>query len=153
MPEPVTKTIPLYPHHLIGDITIIAAISGLVGAKIFALIEDLPTFFADPVGTFFSGSGLAIYGGLIGGFVGVSIYLKKKQIPVVHVLDAVAPALIIAYGIGRLGCHFSGDGDWGIVNTLAQPSWWFLPDWLWAYDYPQNVLREGVFIEGCEVKY
>ena len=153
--EPQVQKVQLYPHDLIGDITILAAISGLIGAKVFALVEDLPTFFEDPIGTFFSGSGLAIYGGLIGGFIGVSIYLRKRKIPIIHVIDAVAPALIIAYGIGRLGCHFSGDGDWGIVNTMAQPSWWFLPDWLWAFDYPHNVLREtkGVLIEGCEFKY
>ena len=46
--------------------------------------------------------------------------------------------MLIAYGIGRLGCHFSGDGDWGIVNLATNPG--FLPDWLWAYDYPNNVI-------------
>lgn len=146
------ETIEVYPHDRIGDITMIAAISGVVGAKIFALIEDLPAFFENPVKTFFSGSGLAIYGGLIGGFLCVAYYLRRKKIPLIHVMDAIAPALIIAYGIGRLGCHFSGDGDWGIV-AAAQPSWWFLPDWLWAYDYPHNVLNEGVAIEGCTGHY
>ncbi|GJM31562.1 MAG: hypothetical protein DHS20C18_05630 [Saprospiraceae bacterium] len=147
------KEVTMFPHDRIGDITIIAAIAGVVGAKVFALIEDLPAFFADPIGTFLSGSGLAIYGGLIGGFLGVSWYLRGKKIPVVHVLDAVAPALILAYGIGRLGCHFSGDGDWGIVNELAQPSWWFFPDWLWAYDYPHNVINEGIPMDGCTFRY
>lgn len=146
------KSVEMYPHDRIGDITIIAAISGVVGAKIFALIEDLPSFFADPVGTFFSGSGLAIYGGLIGGFIGVTWYARNKKIPLVHLMDAVAPALIISYGVGRLGCQFSGDGDWG-VTALAQPEWWFLPDWLWSQTYPHNVINEGISIEGCEVRY
>ncbi len=146
------ETHEVYPHDRIGDITMIAAISGVVGAKIFALIEDLPAFFEDPIRTFFSGSGLAIYGGLIVGFFSVAYYLRLKKIPIIHVVDAVAPALIIAYGVGRLGCHFSGDGDWGIT-AAAQPGWWFLPDWLWSYDYPQNVLNEGVPIEGCTGNY
>lgn len=153
LPKPKTEVKEIYPHDRIGDITMIAAVSGVVGAKVFAIIEDLPSFFQDPLGTLFSGGGLAIYGGLIFGFLFVSIYLRRKNIPVVHVLDAVAPALIIAYGIGRLGCHFSGDGDWGIVNAAAQPDWWFLPDWLWAYDYPHNVLRQGVPIADCDMKY
>jgi prolipoprotein diacylglyceryltransferase len=35
----------------------------------------------------------------------------------------------------------SGDGDWGIVNTAPKPGWLsWAPDWLWAYDYPNNVL-------------
>ena len=49
-----------------------------------------------------------------------------------------------------MGCQFSGDGDWVIVNELPQPSWWIFPDWLWAYQYPSNVLNEGVLIESCD---
>lgn len=146
------RSVEIYPHDRIGDITVIAAISGVVGAKIFALIEDLPSFFADPIGAFFSGSGLAIYGGLIGGFIGVTWYARKKNIPLIHLMDAVAPALIIAYGVGRLGCQFSGDGDWG-VTALAQPDGWFLPDWLWSQTYPHNVINQGVPIEGCDARY
>ncbi|MFN7116722.1 MAG: prolipoprotein diacylglyceryl transferase [Saprospiraceae bacterium] len=152
LPKPKERIDEVYPHHRIGDITIIAAISGVAGAKIFDVLEHLPDFFRDPIGTLLSGGGLAIYGGLIIGFISVFLYLKRKNIPVLHVMDAVAPALIIGYGVGRLGCQFSGDGDWGIV-AAAQPSWWFLPDWLWAYDYPRNVLNEGVPIEGCTWEY
>ncbi|MBK8491539.1 MAG: prolipoprotein diacylglyceryl transferase [Saprospirales bacterium] len=150
--KPTEKTVMIYPHDRIGDITIWAAVSGIVGAKIFAIIEDLPNFFADPIGTFFSGSGLAIYGGLIGGFLGVSWYLRQHKIPFWPVADAVAPALMIAYGIGRLGCHFSGDGDWGIA-AAAQPEWWFLPNWLWAFDYPHNVAQDGVALADCVATY
>jgi prolipoprotein diacylglyceryltransferase len=153
LPKPKVVVKKVYPHDRIGDITMIAAISGVVGAKVFAVIEDIPALIEDPLGTLLSGGGLAIYGGLIFGFLFVALYLRRKNIPIVHVLDAVAPALIVAYGVGRLGCHFSGDGDWGIVNAAAQPGWWFLPDWLWAYDYPHNVLREGIPIEGCDMKY
>ena len=143
----------VYPHDLIGQITILAAIYGVIGAKIFALLEDIPAFLKDPIDSFFSGSGLAIYGGLIGGFFAVALFLKKKNIPLIHVLDAVAPALILAYGVGRLGCHFAGDGDWGIPNLHPIPGWWILPDWLWAYDYPHNVINEGVPMQGCSVRY
>lgn len=47
---------------------------------------------------------------------------------------------------------FSGDGDWGIA-AAAQPEWWFLPDWLWSYDYPNNVAQDGVEMAGCEYTY
>lgn len=145
----------VYPHHRIGDLTIIAAISGVVGAKLFDVLEHLPEFFENPLKVLLSGGGLAIYGGLIVGFATVYLYLKRKKINPVHVMDAAAPALIIGYGIGRLGCHFAGDGDWGIV-AAAQPAWWFLPDWLWAFDYPHHVINDvqtkpvpSVPIEGC----
>jgi phosphatidylglycerol:prolipoprotein diacylglycerol transferase len=149
---PKERVVTVYPHDRIGDITIWAALSGIIGAKVFAIIEDLPSFFADPIGVFFSGSGLAIYGGLIGGFLGVFYYLRKHKIPFLPVADAVAPALMIGYGVGRMGCQFSGDGDWGIV-AKPQPDWWFLPDWLWSSTYPNNVAQDGIPIEGCDFNY
>jgi phosphatidylglycerol---prolipoprotein diacylglyceryl transferase len=148
----VVKTVDLYPHDRIGEITVIAAVAGVIGAKVFSILEDPKPFFADPAGTLFSGAGLTIYGGLIFGFVAVWYYLRRKKIPVLPTMDAVAPALIISYGIGRLGCHFSGDGDWGIVAG-AQPAWWFLPDWLWSMDYPRNIINSGVLMDDCVGQY
>ena len=154
LPRPKIHESYIYPSDRIGDITLIAAFTGIVGAKFFAIFEDVRNLTFDGFfDALFSGGGLAIYGGLIGGFIGVVWYLRKHDINVYQVADAVAPALIIGYGVGRIGCQLSGDGDWGIPNELAQPSWWFLPDWLWAYDYPQNVLNQGVPIEGCEGNY
>ncbi len=166
LPQPRAEIIRIFPHDRIGEITIIAAICGVLGAKLFAVMEDWPQTLREFARSFLSGSGLAIYGGLIGGFIGVFAYLRAKKIPVIPVLDAVAPALIIAYGVGRLGCHFSGDGDWGIpvsgTHPLTQaaydwsqpPAWLaWLPDWLWAYDYPHNVVNDGVMMEGCKGRY
>lgn len=153
LPKPKTLVDTVMPSDRVGDFVIVAAISGILGAKVFAIIEEMDQFWADPIGTFFSGSGLAIYGGLIGGFIGVYLYLRKYKIPVIHVMDATAPALIVATLItGRIGCQLSGDGDWGIV-AAAQPDWWMLPDWLWSFDYPRNVNKEGIPIEGCEFDY
>lgn len=151
-PQPEVREVEIWPHQRIGDITLIAAFSGVAGAKIFDLLEHLDDFWRDPIGSLFSGGGLAIYGGLIFGFIAVYWYLKSKKILPIHVMDAVAPALILGYGVGRMGCHFSGDGDWGVV-AAPQPDWWFLPDWLWSYTYPQNVLEEGVKMADCGWRY
>lgn len=156
LPKPKLVIEKISPHQRVGEITIIAAISGIIGAKIFAIFESADTiraFMSDPINTFFSGSGLAIYGGLIVAFATVYWYVKKLEMNPIHVMDAVAPALMLGYAIGRLGCHFSGDGDWGIVNELSKPSWFFLPEWMWAYDYPHNVLNQGVPIENCDFRY
>ncbi len=153
LPEPVTKRIQVHPYERIGDITVVAAISGVIGAKLFAVIEDLDALFADPLGQLLSGSGMAIYGGLIGGFLVTYFYIKKMGLNPIHVLDAAAPALIMGSLVGRLGCQLAGDGCWGVANTAATPSWWFLPDWLWSFNYPHNVLNDGVRIEGCEWLY
>lgn len=142
----------LFPHHRIMDITTVAVISGVIGAKIFTVIEEPKAFFADPWGQLISGDGWTIYGGLIGGFIITAMYLRMKKIALIPFMDAVAPALIVSYGVGRLGCHFAGDGDWGIV-AASMPEWWFLPDWLWSFDYPRNVLNKGVEMTDCVGKY
>ncbi len=141
------------PSQRVGDITIIAAIFGLLGARLFSIFENMDTFWQDPLGQLFSGSGLTIYGGLILAFIANYIFVKRHKIPPIHVMDSIAPALILGYAIGRLGCQLSGDGDWGIVNELAKPGWFFFPDWMWSYDYPHNVLNQGILIDGCTDKY
>lgn len=154
--KPLIREVSVLPHQRLGDITIIAAISGIVGARLFSIIEseqNIKAFIKDPLDQLLSGSGLAIYGGLIVAFVTVYWFVKRKGMKPIYVMDAVAPALIMGYAVGRLGCQFSGDGDWGIVNSAAAPGWWFLPDWAWSYTYPHNVLNEGVQIEGCLFDY
>lgn len=135
----------VYPDQRVADITLVAGICGILGAKIFAILESeaaVLNFLSDPIHYFFSGSGLAIYGGLIGGFIGVYWYIRKKlNMNPLHTMDAVAPALILGYAVGRIGCQLSGDGDWGIPAG-AMPDWWFLPKGLWAHDYARNVIHE-----------
>ena len=154
--KPIIKTIMVQPHERVIDITIWAAVSGIIGAKLFAVIEstdNIKAFMADPLGQLLSGSGLAVWGGIILGTIVVSWYVKRKGMSVIHIMDAAAPAIITGYGVGRLGCQFSGDGDWGIVNNAPTPNWWFLPDSFWAWDYPRNVLQEGRRMADCAYRY
>lgn len=149
--KPKTIEVDVHPHQMVGDMLIIAAISGFIGAKVFNFLEapgDFEDFLRDPAGNLFAG--LTIYGGLIFGAIGVVWYARKNNINPIHLADATAPGLLLAYGVGRIGCHVSGDGDWGIVNTMDKPgflSW--LPDGLWAYSYPHNIINEGELIAGC----
>jgi phosphatidylglycerol:prolipoprotein diacylglycerol transferase len=147
-PEWVEETV--HPYQLVGNITILAAVAGLLGAKIFHNLENLDDFARDPVDALFSFSGLTMYGGLIVGGAALIWYGKKNGIPPLHNCDANAPGLMLAYGFGRIGCQVAGDGDWGIVNTSPKPGWMsFLPDWFWSYSYPHNVINEGIPIPGC----
>jgi len=139
----------IYPHNRVADITFIAAIGGMIGAKLFHFIE-YPSQFIDflhnPISKDFF-AGLTMYGGLIVGAICVIYFAYKKNIPILHLTDCIAPGVMLAYALGRLGCHFSGDGDWGIVNSKPNPG---LPDWLWSYTYPHNVIKEGVPIPECD---
>jgi prolipoprotein diacylglyceryl transferase len=139
-PEERTKYQPA--AQFTGNITLVAAVGGIIGAKFFHLFEnpaEFMEFFKNPSLDSFLG-GLTIYGGLIVGALAVYLYSRRIKVKFIHLCDATAPGLMLAYGIGRMGCHISGDGDWGIPNTAEKPGWLsWLPDWAWSYPYPNNV--------------
>jgi phosphatidylglycerol:prolipoprotein diacylglycerol transferase len=141
----------VHPADLVSNLTMVAAVSGILGAKLFHNLEYPDVFFRDPWGELMSFSGLTMYGGLIAGAIAVIGYGRKHGLPALQLSDAAAPGLMLAYGVGRIGCHLAGDGDWGIVNTASRPGWLgFLPDWTWSYTYPHNVVNEGIPIPGCQ---
>jgi phosphatidylglycerol:prolipoprotein diacylglycerol transferase len=115
--KPEKRTIRIWPHDRVGDIVIFALIFGIIGAKIFDNLENWDRFIADPIANLIAPSGLTFYGGLIVATVAILIYARKKGIGILHLIDAAAPALMIAYAIGRMGCQTAGDGDWGIFNS------------------------------------
>lgn len=115
--KPEEKKIRIWPSDRLSDIVVIAAVAGFAGAKIFDNLENWDTFIQDPIGNLFSASGLTFYGGLIAAIFCLWIYFRKNKMPFVNVADAAAPALMMAYGLGRMGCQVSGDGDWGIINS------------------------------------
>lgn len=153
LPKPEWVTQKLHPYQHVPNMTLIAAIAGILGAKIFHNLENLHEFLEDPVGSLLSFSGLTMYGGLIVASISVIYYARKNRITITHLIDSCAPALMLAYGIGRIGCHLSGDGDWGIENLSAKPTWFFLPDWAWSYSYPNNVNNVGIPIENCQGRF
>ena len=151
-PKEIEKTV--HPYELASNMTMVAAISGVIGAKIFHNLENIDIFLLDPIGQLISFSGLTFYGGLIAGAASVIWYAKKYNINIKHLIDSAAPGLMLAYGVGRIGCQMSGDGDWGIENLSPKPEWMsFLPDWMWSYNFPNNVINAGVPIEGCTGKF
>ncbi|NTW34054.1 MAG: prolipoprotein diacylglyceryl transferase [Bacteroidetes bacterium] len=152
--KPYWDEVIVHPFELTGNIIMYAAVFGIIGSKIFNSLENIDDFISDPFGSLFSFSGLTFYGGFIIAAIVIIIYTKKKNIPPLVIADIAAPSLILGYAIGRIGCQVAGDGDWGIVNTMIKPDWLaFLPDWLWAYNYPHNVLSEGIAIPGCVGKH
>lgn len=153
LPEPKEVKTDLPPQELIGEIVFVAAFFGVIGASVFELIQPnsemtLIELFSDPMNFL---SGLTIYGGLTFGIIGISIYAWYRKLKPFILFDCLAPTFIIAMALGRMGCHFSGDGDWGIVNTSPAPSW--LPEYFWSNTYAHNVLDEGVRIAGCTGAY
>lgn len=140
-----------YPSEKTNNIIMIAGLAGVLGSKLFSITENMSGFFKNPLGTLFSGSGLNIYGGLILAFIAVYWYIKKIGIKPLYMMDIAGMGILLGYAIGRIGCQLSGDGDWGI-EASAMPSWWFLPDWLWSYNYPHNVNNDGVLMSNVNTE-
>ena len=150
--KPETRKLLLWPHDRVGDIVLQAALWGFLGAKIFHNLENLEELMLDPWGSLISFSGLTFYGGLILATIAIIVFIRKYNMRVIHFADAMAPTMLFAYAAGRIGCHISGDGDWGIPNLNPKPFTW-LPDWFWSYQYPHNVVNAGVPIPGCVGNY
>jgi phosphatidylglycerol---prolipoprotein diacylglyceryl transferase len=145
--KPELRKLRIWPQDRVGEITIIALVFGLLGAKIFDTFENWSDFLQDP-SSFLSARGLTWYGGLIMASLAIWWYAKKHKISFWHLNDAAAPALMMGYALGRVGCQVAGDGDWGIVNTRPKPFSW-MPDWMWSYTYPHNVNEAGVKMVDC----
>lgn len=206
---PEQRVVRIWPHDRVGDIVVISLIFGIIGAKLFDNFENWDDFVKHPMERILSPGGLTFYGGLIMAAVALGVYAYKKNIRILHLADAIAPAMLIAYAVGRIGCQVAGDGDWGIYNSayitdtnngkavLAQPGQYqaqlekyntyflqgavsepgssaleyvtdrkseqlalvpnkavvapsFLPTWMVAYSYPQNVNKDGVRIQSLD---
>jgi phosphatidylglycerol---prolipoprotein diacylglyceryl transferase len=107
-----------YNPELASTMVFAAAIGGLLGARLLFIVEDWSNFIRSPWDFIFTGAGFTWYGGFLGGVLGVTWVVRKNNIPWLKAADIAAPALAIAYGVGRLGCHVAGDGDWGTVTDV-----------------------------------
>jgi len=103
---------------LATEITLLAIIFGIIGSKALDLIENWDSFISNPVMRAFSPGGLTFYGGLILASLAIAIYVRRKKIPFLFISDAACPSLMLAYGIGRIGCQLAGDGDYGTPTSL-----------------------------------
>ncbi len=106
----------------------IAGLAGLVGARLYHVLESPRELIASPsvlIGRF----GFAWFGGFLGGFVALAILAKRFRIPLLEFLDMCSPAAAVGYAIGRIGCLLSGDGDYGVPTSLP-----------WGMSFPNGVV-------------
>jgi phosphatidylglycerol:prolipoprotein diacylglycerol transferase len=127
------------PANLGTEITLIAIIFGIIGSKLLHLIENWSEFIQDPISMAFSPGGLTFYGGLILAAFAIWVYVRRKKIKFLTIADSVSPALALSYGIGRIGCHLAGDGDYGLPTTLP-----------WGTNYENGTVPPSVMFRGSE---
>lgn len=118
------------------------AIGGIIGGRLGYIVSYPGGFFADPLGTLFSGAGFVFYGGFIGGAFAGWLYAKKEKISFLQYTDFATPALALGYAVGRVGCQLSGDGDYGRVSELP-----------WAMSYQLGIVPTppGVLVHPAPV--
>jgi phosphatidylglycerol:prolipoprotein diacylglycerol transferase len=107
-----------YNPELASTIVFATAVGGLIGARLLFIVEEWQGFLAAPWRYIFTGAGFTWYGGFFGGAAAGLWAARKNRIPALTGLDIAAPALALAYGVGRIGCHVAGDGDWGSVTDM-----------------------------------
>src|SRR6202030_346892 len=107
----------------------ITGLAGLAGSRLYHLLETPAEFFADPWPQLFSTMGFAFVGAIIGGFLALVLLAKRFRISPLLMLDAASPPAAMGYGIGRIGCLISGDGDYGIPTSLP-----------WGMSFPNGIV-------------
>ncbi len=104
------------------NIVALATIAGVAGAKLWHVLEDPARLMADPAGELLNRAGFAWFGGLLAAILVLlwqgRVKYNGKRTGMLGMLDLAAPAAAIGYGVGRIGCLLSGDGDYGIKTTL-----------------------------------
>ena len=95
------------------DFVFMAVIGGILGAKVYYLLLNFPSLIEDPIRMVFSRGGLVWYGGFLLATALVIREIRRQGLSVPVMADLIAPALALAYAVGRIGCFLVGD-DWGL---------------------------------------
>ena len=149
-----------YDPIIADDIIFRAAIGGILGAKFYYLIENIPTGqAADNINGLINiiagiftlngeriafgiqnfGAGLVFLGGLVGGMAAVSWYIYRKNLNWFKIADLAAPFLVLGHGIGRIGCFLVGD-DYGIPTNLP-----------WAIAFPNGLPPTNIAVHPTQL--
>ncbi|WP_172769616.1 prolipoprotein diacylglyceryl transferase [Corynebacterium glutamicum] len=122
---------------IVLDAAIVAVPAGIIGGRIYHVITDNQKYFCDtcnPVDAFkITNGGLGIWGAVILGGLAVAVFFRYKKLPLALFADAVAPAVILAQGIGRLGNWFNQE-LYGAETTVP-----------WALEIYYRVDENGKF--------
>jgi phosphatidylglycerol:prolipoprotein diacylglycerol transferase len=106
----------------------IAVLAGIVGAKLWHVIDTPSEFHDEGWRVLWDTAGFAWFGGLLFGIGALVLQGWWAKIGALRTLDLASPAAAIGYGIGRIGCFLSGDGCYGIETSLP-----------WGMAFPRGI--------------
>ena len=119
-------------HGVDADAVGVAAyttVGGVVGAKLWHVLEDPALLMQQPLTVLFDRAGFAWFGGLLAGIAVLVWSGRQAKVGGLGMLDLAAPAVSVGYGVGRIGCLVSGDGDYGIPTSLP-----------WGMSFPHGLV-------------
>jgi phosphatidylglycerol:prolipoprotein diacylglycerol transferase len=119
------------------DVVINAAIVGIPSGVIFSRllhVADLWKYYSQHPGQIIGGSGLSIWGAVLGAALGIWIYNRFSKHSFGYMADMLAPGIILAQAIGRVGCTILGD-DTGLPTSLP---------WGFVYTSPDSPTNQAV---------
>ncbi len=128
------------------DTLVTAALVGIPSGIIFSRllhVIDLWDYYRAHPGQIVGFSGLTIYGAILGAVLGIWIYSRFSHFRFGYVMDLVAPGVLLAQAIGRVGCTING-----CCYGAEAPSW--LP-WSVVYTNPQSYAPLGVAVHPTQV--
>jgi phosphatidylglycerol:prolipoprotein diacylglycerol transferase len=120
------------------EIVIVAVVGGLIGARVYYLIQNHSSLHGSLLGNVFGGSGLVWYGGFLGGTIFVLIWARWRGFLSLQLLDIAGYGLALGYAVGRIGCQVSGDGDYGKPSHLP---------WAMGYAHGTTPTPPGVTVQ------
>lgn len=104
-----------------------AILGGILGARLFHVLDYLALYANEPMALLrFWDGGLSIFGAILGGTLAVAIYARVSGLSLGHLADLIAPGLILAQAVGRIGCTINGDA-YGTPTSLP---------WAFVYTHP-----------------
>ena len=105
------------------DMCLVIIPSGVVGARLYYVIFEWASYASNPIRALYIWEGgLAIYGAVIGGLIGMFIYSRVKKIRFLKLADCIAPGLVLAQAIGRWGNFFNQEA-FGLPINNGELMW------------------------------
>jgi len=127
------------------DMGLIAVCAGILGARLFHVIENAADYFRgdeSPVLKILAinRGGLVWYGGFLAAAAAIFIFLRRKKLPFLRTLDIIAPSVVLGLGFGRIGCFLNGccygkptSLPWGVVFPAGALPYHGDPAKPWTY--------------------
>lgn len=115
----------------VGNVALAAVVGGIVGARLFHVVDHLGHYLADPVQILLiNQGGLAVWGGLVSGGAAAALIAWVQGMPLRKWADAAAIPALAGQSVGRLGCIVNGDAYGGATDV----------PWAFVYTHPDAMI-------------